>query len=70
MRRAVTVRVDAGHPKGTLHPIWRFFGADEPNYATMPDGRKLLGELGAIVPGQTFFRTHNLLNTGDGIFFI
>ena len=21
------------------HPIWRFFGADEPNYATMKDGR-------------------------------
>lgn len=64
--RAVTVRVDAGHPTGPLHPIWRFFGADEPNYATLPDGKKLLGELGEIVPGQTYFRTHNLLNTGDG----
>ena len=49
-----------------LRPIWRFFGADEPNYATMKDGRKLIGELGALRPKQVYFRTHNLLNTGDG----
>ena len=30
----VTIRVDASQPKGELKPIWRFFGADEPNYAT------------------------------------
>ena len=29
----VTMRVDAGRPDGPLKPIWRFFGADEPNYA-------------------------------------
>ena len=62
----VSIRVDAAHPKGELPHIWRFFGADEPNYATMPDGEKLLGELGSLAPGQTFFRTHNLLCTGDG----
>ena len=33
--------VDASQPKGELKPIYRFFGADEPNYATMKDGRKL-----------------------------
>ena len=62
----VTIRVDADHPTGPLPRIWRFFGADEPNYATMRDGKKLLGELGALAPGETFFRTHNLLCTGDG----
>jgi xylan 1,4-beta-xylosidase len=62
----VTIRVDAGKPLGELHPIWRFFGADEPNYATMKDGRKLLGELGELRPDAVYFRTHNLLNTGDG----
>ena len=36
----VTIRVDAGQPLGELAPIWRFFGADEPNYATMKDGRE------------------------------
>src|SRR5688500_15612505 len=39
---AVTIRVDAAKPVGEMKPIWRFFGADEPNYATMKDGRKLL----------------------------
>ena len=62
----VTIRVDAAKPKGELKPVWRFFGADEPNYATMKDGRKLLGELGELKPKQVFFRTHNLLCTGDG----
>ena len=38
----VTIRVDAGQPLGELAPIWRFFGGDEPNYAYMKDGRKLL----------------------------
>lgn len=62
----VDIRVDAQSPQGPMHPIWRFFGADEPNYATMKDGRKLLGELGELRRGDVYFRTHNLLNTGDG----
>ena len=62
----VAIRVDASRSAGPLTPIWRFFGADEPNYATMKDGRKLIGELGALRPKQVYFRTHNLLNTGDG----
>ncbi|HVU25736.1 MAG TPA: beta-xylosidase [Opitutus sp.] len=62
----VTVTVDAAHSLGPVHPIWRFFGADEPNYTYMKDGRRLLAELGNLAPGETFFRTHNLLTTGDG----
>lgn len=62
----VTIRVDTAKTKGELRQIWRFFGADEPNYATMKDGRKLIGELGEMKPKEVFFRTHNLLNTGDG----
>ena len=62
----VSIEVDAGTRLGALRPIWRFFGGDEPNYATMKDGRKLLGELGALKPKDVYFRTHNLLNTGDG----
>jgi len=60
------VRVDASRTLGELEPIWRFFGADEPNYAYMKDGRKLLAEQGALRPGEVFFRTHNLLTSGDG----
>ncbi len=49
-----------------MKPIWRFFGADEPNYATMKDGKKLIAELGKLRPEQVYFRAHNLLCTGDG----
>ena len=62
----VAIRVDAAKPLGELKPVWRFFGADEPNYATMKDGKKLLAELGELKPGQVFFRAHSLLCTGDG----
>ena len=62
----VSIRVDAAKPQGELKPIWRFFGGDEPNYATMKDGQKLLADLGKLRPKEVYFRTHNLLNTGDG----
>ena len=62
----VTIRVDAAKTTGPLKPIWRFFGADEPNYAYLPSGRKLVGELGALKRNQVYFRTHNLLTSGDG----
>jgi len=62
----VHMTVDAAKTTGHLAPIWRFFGADEPNYATMKDGRKLMGHLGDLKPGDVYFRAHNLLNTGDG----
>lgn len=64
--RPVAITVDAGRTAGTLPPVWRFFGADEPNYATMKDGRKLLLSLGKLRKGDVYFRAHNLLNTGDG----
>ncbi len=63
---AVTVRVDAARTVGELRPIWRFFGADEPNYATHKDGQRLLADLGQLSPQQVYFRTHNLLTSGDG----
>jgi xylan 1,4-beta-xylosidase len=62
----VRIQIDAGQPSGPLNPIWRFFGADEPNYAYMPRGRELIGELGAMKKNEVFFRTHNLLTTGKG----
>lgn len=62
----VTVIVDAAQVTGPLRPFWRYFGADEPNYATMKDGQRLLSDLGRLAPGRVYFRAHNLLNTGDG----
>jgi xylan 1,4-beta-xylosidase len=62
----VAIRVDAARTMGPLRTTWRFFGADEPNYATMKDGQKLLTELGKLRPQEVYFRTHNLLTSGDG----
>ena len=64
--RIVHVTVDAARVTTPLPPIWRFFGADEPNYATLPEGRRLLVELGRLRPDNVYFRAHNLLTTGDG----
>ncbi len=36
----VVININASQTMGELKPIWRFFGADEPNYAYMKDGKK------------------------------
>jgi xylan 1,4-beta-xylosidase len=64
--RAIAVTVRADQPRGALKPIWRFFGADEPNYAYMKNGKKLLDELGKLGTQRVYFRAHNLLTSGDG----
>ena len=62
----VSIQVDAAKTMGPLRQIWKFFGADEPNYAYMKDGRKLLKQLGELSPQEIYFRTHNLLTSGPG----
>jgi xylan 1,4-beta-xylosidase len=62
----VTIVVDAAESQGPVNPVWRFFGADEPNYATMKDGRTTLATLGGLAPDRIYFRTHNLFTSGDG----
>ena len=62
----VTIRVDAARRLGPYRPIWNWFGYDEPNYTTMPNGRKLLGQLAALHAGPVYVRAHNLLTSGDG----
>jgi len=64
----VTITIDAAHPVGSYTPAWNYFGADEPNYITDPDGTRLLQEFSAIDPKTpVYFRPHNLLTTGDGV---
>lgn len=63
---AVSIRIDAAKTSGELKPIWRFFGADEPNYAYMKHGKTLLAQLGELRPKHVYFRAHNLLTSGDG----
>lgn len=62
----VNIEINCLEKLGDLKKIWRFFGCDEPNYATRKNGRKLLGELGMLAPQKVFFRSHNLLTSGDG----
>ena len=63
---SVTIDVDVSRPMGEFRRIWRFFGADESNYAYMENGEKLMKELGALAPQEVYFRAHNLLTSGDG----
>jgi xylan 1,4-beta-xylosidase len=60
------IRVDTNARLGPFKPVWAYFGYDEPNYTYMKNGRKLIGELAKMSPVPVYFRTHNLLTTGDG----
>lgn len=58
------IEVDFNKKVGDMTPMWAWFGADEPNYAYMRDGKKLLSELSAMSPVPVYFRAHNLLTSG------
>lgn len=62
----VSINVDLKIDKGPMKPIWAFFGGDEPNYAYMKDGQKLLTEISKFSPVPVYLRVHNLLNTDEG----
>lgn len=62
-----TIQVNFNKEVGAMHPMWAWFGYDEPNYTYMKDGRKLLSELAALSPVPVYVRAHSLLVTGDGI---
>jgi xylan 1,4-beta-xylosidase len=63
---SVKIQVDAAKSLGPLKPVWNYFGYDEPNYTTAPNGRKLITELANLSAAPVSFRVHNLLTTGDG----
>lgn len=62
----VKLSIDATQVKGPMTPIWAWFGYDEPNYTTAPDGKKLLSDIAALSPVPVYVRTHNLMTSGDG----
>jgi xylan 1,4-beta-xylosidase len=63
---AVTVDVDATAAGAPLEPVWAFYGYDEVNYTTSPEGEALLRALTAAHAAPVHVRTHFLFNTGDG----
>jgi xylan 1,4-beta-xylosidase len=46
--------------------VWPYYGADEVNYITTPEGSDLLKTLATIHTAPVHVRNHFLLNTGDG----
>ncbi len=63
----VSIRVDATAPGTPLEPVWAFYGYDEANYTTTPEGEELLRTLVAAHTEKVRVRTHFLFNTGDGM---
>ena len=61
-----SLQVDLNKTIVPMKPVWAWFGNDEPNYAYMKDGQKLLTELSALSPVPVYLRTHNLMTSGDG----
>ncbi|WP_075794443.1 GH39 family glycosyl hydrolase [Massilia putida] len=62
----VKLAIDAAQVKGPMTPIWAWFGYDEPNYTTAPNGKKLLSDIAALSPVPVYVRAHNLMTSGDG----
>lgn len=62
----VRIEVDFAIEKGSMKPIWAWWGYDEPNYTYMKDGRKLLCEIAELSPVPVFVRAHSLLVTDEG----
>ncbi|MHA4869327.1 GH39 family glycosyl hydrolase [Duganella sp. PWIR1] len=62
----VKLNVDATQVQGPMTPIWAWFGYDEPNYTTAPNGKKLLSDIAALSPVPVYVRAHNLMTSGDG----
>ena len=63
---AVSIDVDATAAGLPLEPVWAFYGYDEVNYTTSPEGEALLRTLTAAHAAPVHVRTHFLFNTGDG----
>ena len=63
----VSISVDLAKKIGPYKPIYAWFGYDEANYTTMPDGRKLLRQLRDLSPVPVTVRAHHLLSSGDGV---
>lgn len=62
----VTVTVDATAAGAPLERVWPFYGYDEINYTTSPEGEALLATLATANSAPVYVRSHFLLNTGDG----
>jgi xylan 1,4-beta-xylosidase len=58
--------VDLAKSLGAYRSIGSWFGYDESNYSTTPNGRQLLRELHDLSPVPVYIRAHHLFTSGDG----
>ncbi|MGA2564723.1 MAG: beta-xylosidase, partial [Steroidobacteraceae bacterium] len=65
--RNVTIDVDLARTVGPYELLYPWFGYDEANYSTQPNGRALLRELHDLSPVPVTIRVHHLLTSGDGV---
>jgi xylan 1,4-beta-xylosidase len=63
----VEIRVDLSKSEGPYKPIYNWFGYDEVNYTTAPNGRLLLHELHDLSPVPVYIRAHHMFTSGDGV---
>ena len=63
---SVDVSVDAAAAGSPLERVWPFYGYDEINYTTAPEGQALLSTLVAAHTAPVHIRSHFLFNSGDG----
>jgi len=63
---AVAIQVDLAKSLGAYRPIGSWFGYDESNYSTTPNGRQLLREMHDLSPAPVYIRAHHLFTSGDG----
>ncbi|MBM1218623.1 hypothetical protein JQU17_00325 [Ponticoccus sp. SC2-23] len=62
----IAMTIEADRTTGRYHPIWNWFGHDEPNYTYTENGKRLLRDLADASGDAPRLRTHNLLTSGDG----
>jgi xylan 1,4-beta-xylosidase len=62
----ITIEVDATAAGIPLERVWAYYGYDELNYTTTPEGEALLRALSSANTAPVHVRTHFLFNTGDG----
>jgi xylan 1,4-beta-xylosidase len=63
---AVAIQVDLSKSLGAYSPIGSWFGYDESNYSTTPNGRQLLREMHDLSSVPVYIRAHHLFTSGDG----
>jgi xylan 1,4-beta-xylosidase len=61
-----SVSVNLNRKVAAFRPIYSWFGYDESNYTTTPNGRALLGQLHDLAPVPVYIRAHFLLTSGNG----